>query len=396
MKVFRQKESKNGETRYPDTLLLQILNIFLVTIILLTTSFTCLAKGKAATIESEITIENFVGDWSAASYVIGTDKYSGYLTMRVMADGTFDIFDGEAGNPGIEGQLSVEDETTLKLICQPDEFNSPWPELKLEDQIEYHFYNSDQVRLTYKNTSIVFVKNEKEVRLNELFTGNWNSDLLKFGWYSNDGVTATVTYKLKMDNDTLLLYRVNKSSETLIGSFCGLSWNMKTGTIKTITELGDASKLPKNWRTMQEGRHFQSFKINYNSMKHCVTLTYNKKSYSFYANITYGVKRGSDFETVLNNRWKCNTGKRSLFAEVYYQEGERYVYIYDTSYKYFGQGAVTVDEIKKKVKVAWIEDRCSQTFYKSNNGEKSFTYTLKDEKLTIKDSGKSYTFTKVN
>lgn len=400
MKILNQIQikSKKKDSRNPKAFLQRGISILLLTIVVLAISLTHLTQGKAATTESETTVANFVGTWYATGYVIGTDKYSAYLTMSVKKDGTFSIYDGEAGNPGISGQLSVTDQTTIKLICQPDDFDSPWPELQLEDELEYHFYNTNQVRITYNNTSIVFVKSGKGVRLSQLFDENWNSDYSRNAWYSNDGVTASVTYKLRTDIDTLLLYRVSKNSETLIGSFTGLSWNEKTGTLKTITELENASKLPKNWRTMKEGRHFQSFKISYNSSKHRITLTFNKKSYSFYANITYGVKHGSDFETVMNNTWKCKSGDRTLLLSVYYQDGESFLTIYDkkNSAEYFGNGDITVNETKKKVTIAWNKDICTNAFYKSNKGSKSLTYSLKNGKLIIKYGGKSYSFTKVS
>lgn len=400
MRILKQNQRKieKEDRRNSQGFLQRKISMLLVVIVVIATSFTYLAQGKAATTNAERTVTDFVGTWSATGFVMGTDKYSAYLTMRVMEDGTFSIYDAEAGNPGIEGQLSVADKTTIKLICKADDFDSPWPELELEDELQYHFYNTNQVRMTYHNTSIVFVKEGKGVRLSKLFSGNWNSDYSRNAWYSNDGVTASVTYKLRMDIDTLLLYRVSKNSETLIGSFTGLSWDTKTGTLKTITELENASKLPKNWRTMKEGRHFQSFKIRYNSSKHCITLTFNKKCYLFYGNLTYGVKHGSDYETVMNSTWECKSGDKSLLLNVYFQQGESFLCIYDkkNSAEYYGTGDITVNETKKKVTIAWSKDICTPAFYKSNIGRKSFMYTLQNGKLLIKYGGKSYIFNKVN
>lgn len=245
---------------------------------------------QAETNTSKVTIESFEGNWEASGYALGKSEYTAYLVMRVKADGSFSIYDQEAGNPGISGKMTVVDDETIKFECGADDFDSPWPDLQLTDELEYHFYNENQVRITYKDKSIVFSKEGKRFDFNKTFSGNWKQDNYKV-WYSNNGINVSASYKLILEGDTIVLYRVYKDKETFITSFCGLSYNKKTNFVKTITELSDASKLPKNWRTMKEGRHFQSFKLSYNSKKHCLTLTFNKKSYSFYSNIVYGVNK---------------------------------------------------------------------------------------------------------
>nr|WP_294490047.1 hypothetical protein [uncultured Anaerosporobacter sp.] len=252
-----------------------------------------MSNGKvahAATNTSKVTIGDFEGSWEASGYALGKSEYTAYLAMRVKADGSFSIYDQEAGNPGISGKMTVVDDDTISLECDSVDFDSPWPELQLTDELKYHFYNENQVRITYDDKSIVFSKDGKRFDFNKTFSGNWKQDHYKT-WYTNNGINVSATYKLKLEGGSILLYRVYKDKEIFLTSFCGLSYNKKTQVVKTITELTDASKLPKNWRTMKEGRHFQSFKLSYNSKKHCLTLTFNKKSYSFYTNIVYGVKK---------------------------------------------------------------------------------------------------------
>lgn len=245
---------------------------------------------QAATNTSKVTIGDFEGSWKASGYALGKSEYTAYLAMRVKADGSFSIYDQEAGNPGISGKMTVVDDDTISVECDSVDFDSPWPELQLTDELKYHFYNENQVRITYNDKSIVFSKDGKRFDFNKTFSGNWKQDHYKT-WYTNNGINVSATYKLKLEGGSILLYRVYKEKEIFLTSFCGLSYNKKTNVVKTITELSDASKLPKNWRTMKEGRHFQSFKLSYNSKKHCLTLTFNKKSYSFYSNIVYGMKK---------------------------------------------------------------------------------------------------------
>lgn len=281
--------SKEKELRIKKLLCLMLM----VTLLIPALIPSQMSNGKvaqAATNTSKVTIGDFEGSWKASGYALGKSEYTAYLAMRVKADGSFSIYDQEAGNPGISGKMTVVDDDTISVECDSVDFDSPWPELQLTDELKYHFYNENQVRITYNDKSIVFSKDGKRFDFNKTFSGNWKQDHYKT-WYTNNGINVSATYKLKLEGGSILLYRVYKDKEIFLTSFCGLSYNKKTQVVKTITELTDASKLPKNWRTMKEGRHFQSFKLSYNSKKHCLTLTFNKKSYSFYSNIVYGVKK---------------------------------------------------------------------------------------------------------
>ena len=281
--------SKEKELRIKKLLCLMLM----VTLLIPALIPSQMSNGKvaqAATNTSKVTIGDFEGSWKASGYALGKSEYTAYLAMRVKADGSFSIYDQEAGNPGISGKMTVVDDDTISVECDSVDFDSPWPELQLTDELKYHFYNENQVRITYNDKSIVFSKDGKRFDFNKTFSGNWKQDHYKT-WYTNNGINVSATYKLKLEGGSILLYRVYKEKEIFLTSFCGLSYNKKTNVVKTITELSDASKLPKNWRTMKEGRHFQSFKLSYNSKKHCLTLTFNKKSYSFYSNIVYGMKK---------------------------------------------------------------------------------------------------------
>lgn len=280
----------NIENNEKNLILKRMLCMVLVIALLIPTLISYSKVAQAASNTTKVTIANFKGSWQASGYALGKSEYTAYLAMRVKADGSFSIYDQEAGNPGISGKMTVVDDDTISLECEADDFDSPWPDLQLTDELEYHFYNENQVRITYQDKSIVFSKVGKRFDFNKTFSGNWNQDYYKT-WYSNNGINVSATYKLKLEGGSILLYRVYKNKETFLTSFCGLNYNKKTQVVKTITELSDASKLPKNWRTMKEGRHFQKFKLSYNSKKHCLTLTFNKKSYSFYSNVVYGERK---------------------------------------------------------------------------------------------------------
>ena len=50
----------------------------------------------------------FVGKWQCADTPLEhPDYYTGYLMWSIKEDGTFSMYDAEAGNPGIKGTLQI-------------------------------------------------------------------------------------------------------------------------------------------------------------------------------------------------------------------------------------------------------------------------------------------------
>ena len=341
---------------------------------------------------------SLVGDWRGAGYEIGTDRYTGYLSMHINEEAEFSISDVEGGNPGIKGVLDVLDETTLDFDCEADEdFDSPWPGMEKRDQVEYHFYNNDQIRLTHGETSIVFYRAGKEFQLEPYFKGNWKKDLNK-SWYTNDGVNTSETYLLKYDLGTLMLYKKTKSEETLVGSFCGLNFNTKSKVLKTITELSDASKLPKSWRGMTEGRHFQKFTLSYDSAKHCLKVTHNGKSINFYTNLTYGIKAGS-IQDRLNQyySWTCKTSKATYTISFDHQDDGDSITVGRKQAKKRAEFAYaelkSVNAAKRTASLKW-KDYSDPSLYKKVKSYKTATYrVINAKKIEIKFGGKTYIFT---
>lgn len=347
--------------------------------------------------ETTATIKDFVGNWSSSAYAIGKDYVTMGFDMTIEEDGSLSMANSSSGNPAMIGKVTEVGDSTIKVVCDSVDFAPPWIDLQATDQLEYHFYNENMMRLTYKDISIVYTKNGNAFTFSKMFSDNWAKDKNK-NWYTSDGTTGKVTYKLKTYVNTILLYKAEKGKETLIGSFSCISYNNKTKVIKTITELSDASKLPKNWRTMKEGRHFQNFTFNYDSAKHALKVTFNKKTYTFYSNLTYGVNKQSDYYKIYNRAWICKTGDRKLQFDTSINQGIQTIYITDLQpdVNFYGKAIVEFNESKKQISLTWLKDECTTEFYKAYKSQKTMSYSLKSStKLVLKLGSKNYTFTKV-
>lgn len=152
-----------------NLLIKRLLCMLLLVTLLLPSQVSTLKVAQAATNTSKVRIGNFEGSWEASGYALGKSEYTAYLVMRVKADGSFSIYDQEAGNPGISGMMTVVDEDTVSVECDSVDFDSPWPELQLTDELRYHFYNENQVRITYNDKSIVFSKVGRDLILRKCF-----------------------------------------------------------------------------------------------------------------------------------------------------------------------------------------------------------------------------------
>lgn len=368
------------------------------TVLMLSVGFDICTQKNRVVASNQKEQYSLVGSWVGAGYRIGTDCYTAYLSMTINEDGEFSVTDHEAGNPGIKGVLDVLDETTLDFDCEADEdFDSPWPGLKKRDQVEYHFYNNDQIRLSHGETSIVFYREGKRFKLEPYFKGNWKRDLNK-PWYTNDGVDSSETYYLRYDLGTFMIYQKTKSEEILVGSFCGLNFNTKTKVLKTITELKDASNLPKNWRGMTEGRHFQKFTLNYDSANHCLKVTHNGKSINFYSNITYGIKKGSLQECLSQYySWQCKTAKAVYTISFDHQEDGDSITVGRKKSKKRTEFAYvelkSVNASKRTASLKW-KDYSDESLYENVKLYKTASYRIiNSKKIEIKFGGKKYIFT---
>lgn len=100
-------------------------------------------------------ITAFLGEWECEDNPLNDpDNYTGYLKLRVDKDGSFMIYDTEAGNPGIEGRLSVISDSRLLLRCSGDEnFEPPptWSEMTRKQMISYTLKSEEKLYLTFKD-----------------------------------------------------------------------------------------------------------------------------------------------------------------------------------------------------------------------------------------------------
>ena len=100
----------------------------------------------------------FIGEWDCQESTLeerGNEDYSyvGYLDLRVEEDGTFSMYDGEAGNPGMYGKMYPETDGTVELDCAENDFDPPyhWYILGMdtEDQLQYSFHEDNGTELLY-------------------------------------------------------------------------------------------------------------------------------------------------------------------------------------------------------------------------------------------------------
>ncbi len=92
----------------------------------------------------------FVGEWDCQESTLeerGDEEYRyvGYLDLRVEEDGTFSMYDAEAGNPGMAGKMYPDTEGTVKLDCEKDDFDPPfcWLDISTDGELSYQFLTED-------------------------------------------------------------------------------------------------------------------------------------------------------------------------------------------------------------------------------------------------------------
>lgn len=127
----------------------------------------CTAMDSAGTAQSAL--RPFCGEWDCRETAVeNTEYYTGYMELYVQEDGTFSIYDAEAGNPGIEGTMQIESENTLTLHCDDsEEFEPPatWENMQKTQQIAYQFVDDNTLELIYKDdqqkSTLVFDRDNK-------------------------------------------------------------------------------------------------------------------------------------------------------------------------------------------------------------------------------------------
>ena len=82
-------------------------------------------------------------------------------------DGSFSMYDAEAGNPGIKGTLQIVSENELQLNCNTeDDFDPPvtWGDMEETQKLTYEFVTDKELRVSFVyedgKSTLVFTKME--------------------------------------------------------------------------------------------------------------------------------------------------------------------------------------------------------------------------------------------
>ena len=115
---------------------------------------------------ADLSMDLFIGEWACEEHPLENETYyTGFIMMDIQEDGSFRMFDAEAGNPVISGDLSLLSEQELVFRCSTEEdFDPPptWQSMDEEQEIAYSFTEDGNLHLTYQGgeaaSTLVFVK----------------------------------------------------------------------------------------------------------------------------------------------------------------------------------------------------------------------------------------------
>lgn len=109
---------------------------------------------------------DLIGEWDCLDSAPDSESGYGYLHLRIEEDGSFSLYDQEAGNPGIAGTMNLvnapEDlqnitEGTLDIICGDEDFDPPfcW-DIDYEDSLDFAVPESMQLKLGHGGKWLTF------------------------------------------------------------------------------------------------------------------------------------------------------------------------------------------------------------------------------------------------
>lgn len=128
------------------------------------------ADGKQKAVDSSL-LKPFIGEWKCGETPLEyEDYYTGFLTLRIQEEGTFSMYDVEAGNPGISGEIEILSDTELVLNCNAeDDFDPPptWENMNEEQTITYKFASEYELHMMFENdgniSTLVFHMGDDDV-----------------------------------------------------------------------------------------------------------------------------------------------------------------------------------------------------------------------------------------
>ena len=108
----------------------------------------------------------FEGRWQCAETPLEhPDYYTGYLVWMINADGSFSMYDAEAGNPGIIGNVQVISDKELELRCDAEEYFDPpvtWESMEEMQVVSYKFTSDKELIVSLMSeegkSTLVFTK----------------------------------------------------------------------------------------------------------------------------------------------------------------------------------------------------------------------------------------------
>ena len=108
--------------------------------------------------------KGLVGEWDCAETAEGSDNYFGYYHLIIRGNGTFSLYDAEAGNPGISGKMRGERNATsgtIEVICQEEDFDPPmeWT-MQRQDVISFEIIDDNTIKLGKNGVRLTFYKDE--------------------------------------------------------------------------------------------------------------------------------------------------------------------------------------------------------------------------------------------
>ena len=122
------------------------------------------ACGEKNTEDADLAL--FAGEWKCENTPLNNeDYYTGFIVMHIQENGSFRMFDAEAGNPVISGSLEILSDKKLVLKCSTEEdFDPPptWQSMSEKQEIVYSFTEDGKLHMTYQEgdsiSTLVFVK----------------------------------------------------------------------------------------------------------------------------------------------------------------------------------------------------------------------------------------------
>ena len=107
-----------------------------------------------------------IGEWKCEENPLENEAYyTGFIVLNIQEDGSFRMYDAEAGNPVISGDLEYLSDKVLVLKCSTeDDFDPPptWQSMQEEQEIAYSFAEDGKLHMTYQEgenaSTLVFLK----------------------------------------------------------------------------------------------------------------------------------------------------------------------------------------------------------------------------------------------